>query len=105
MILFYENKGNDRDTYVNSWHGIGSRAHANTSFSRGKDGEFVINILKWSMDINEKQSLFTNFPESFFFLLILQAIGGQVVEEMKVFLGSNLTKQHKNPGIYTQIIS
>lgn len=43
------------------------------------------------MDVNENQSLFTNFPESFFFLLIWQARGGQAVEEMEVPLGPRIT--------------
>lgn len=52
-----------------------------STLPRGKDGEFVIKIFKWSTDINEKESLFRNFSESFFLLLIWQAVGGKVVEK------------------------
>lgn len=38
------------------------------------------------------KSLFINFPQPLFLLLIWKAIGGQITEEIKEFFGPNLTR-------------
>lgn len=52
-----------------------------------------------------KRKVYLQISLSLFFLLIWQERGGQIVEEIKVFLGLNLTRWHKISGTYMQIIS
>lgn len=52
-----------------------------------------------------KRKVYLQISLSLFFLLIWQERGGKIVEEIKVFLGLNLTRWHKISGTYMQIIS